>query len=1135
MYIIFHLSMGLIRALKSYMLFFVLMLGVGLSAQTFTSGVPLSSPNSSGILNPYPNNITVSGIGDISSVSVTLIGVTHSFSGDLEVLLVGPTGASSILMSDVGVGNDFLNDNITFQTGGAPFAVASGTYAPIGSDFNGGAPAPSGPYSADLSVFDFTNADGIWSLYVNDDAVGDFGGISDWSLSFTSTILRDTTVIISCDNYITPWNDTIYQSSFQFDTIRDINGLDSFYNVYDITINNYLDPILSVSGPECSPNPSFNFTATSSNPNISTFRWYNQVVGGSLLNTGPNYVASFNATSSVFVSQGGQLAPFPAQTSLNTGANTGGYWFVAPNAFVITSLFVPTSDSSKFQNIAVIRMDDNLSPPTASLSTNDFSTLFITQVNPTRGSIAVNIPIQAGEVIGILGSRESDNSYSNANNQTIINGDTIPLKRIAFPGLLTTTSPYNVSSFPLASNISRVLFEYSSSNVCINPDRTEIEAIVNPVYLTEIDTIVCDSLVFANGMSYDFSQSIYDSLQSVNACDSIVKYNLVVNYSTFDTIVAAACDSFVSPSGTVYFNSTTFYDTTFYATGCTNVKYIDLTVNSSSVDTVAITQCDEFTTPLGITFTTDTFYGEMLQSVNSCDSLVYFDVTINVSEFTSQNIIACDEYSTGLNGPTYYTSGIYFDTLQTAQGCDSILETNLVVNYSTLDSIVETHCDVYTSSNGNIYTTSTIFYDTLITNSNCDSLVYVDLTINQSTFQSLSVTACDYYFSPAGDWYTTSSIFSDTLTTSNGCDSIINIDLTVNYNENVNNYITVCDTFVSPLGFGYNSSSIFTEVLTTSAGCDSSVTFFLTVNQSEINDVEVVACESYTSNSGDVFTSNAMYSDTLSTIFGCDSIVNFEVTILNPTLDQISIAVCDEFVSSSGTLYTTSQTIYDTLASQYGCDSIVQIDLNIGQSELETIYPEVCDVFTSSGGITYNTSGVYVESYNSVQGCDSIITIFLEVNPVILHINKEGNVLESLDFEASYQWLNCTSGEIVSGETSRVFEAPSNESYAVIVDNGSCIDTSDCVSVNSIGTSTFWIENIQLTFYPNPVRDLLIISASHSLDDIPYKLIDISGRIVKSGVLYGNVNELSLDNVSQDGVLFLQIQDKSIPILKMQK
>ncbi|ELS00278.1 hypothetical protein GLO73106DRAFT_00041350, partial [Gloeocapsa sp. PCC 73106] len=155
--------------------------------------IPDSSP-----ANPYPSNITISGaLGTITSVVVNITGLSHAFPDDIDMLLVGPTGANVILMSDTGTTNDLTNVNLIFDQSAAsnlPDAsqIVAGTYRP--TNFVSGdtfaAPAPAGPYGSNLdSAFDGTNANGTWSLYVVDDLGGDTGAIANgWSLTIQTTI-----------------------------------------------------------------------------------------------------------------------------------------------------------------------------------------------------------------------------------------------------------------------------------------------------------------------------------------------------------------------------------------------------------------------------------------------------------------------------------------------------------------------------------------------------------------------------------------------------------------------------------------------------------------------------------------------------------------------------------------------------------------------------------------------------------------------------------------------------------------------------------------------------------------------------------------------------------------------------------
>jgi extracellular elastinolytic metalloproteinase len=168
--------------------FTILIGGTSLGSATGANPAVITIPNS-GAATPYPSNIVVSGAtGTVRKVTVTLSNFNHTFPGDVDVLLVGPTGRKMILMSDVGGGVDAVNVSLTFDDTAPPIGatVVSGTFRPTNSGTGDTfpAPAPGAPYGAALSDFAATNPNGTWSLYVVDDATGDVGNFNGgWSLN----------------------------------------------------------------------------------------------------------------------------------------------------------------------------------------------------------------------------------------------------------------------------------------------------------------------------------------------------------------------------------------------------------------------------------------------------------------------------------------------------------------------------------------------------------------------------------------------------------------------------------------------------------------------------------------------------------------------------------------------------------------------------------------------------------------------------------------------------------------------------------------------------------------------------------------------------------------------------------------
>jgi uncharacterized delta-60 repeat protein/uncharacterized repeat protein (TIGR01451 family) len=167
---------------------------LGSATTTFTNPSPITivdiSPAS-----PYPSSITVTGlVGVVSKVTMTVTNLSHGSPSDIEMLLVGPTGTNTVVMSDAGGHNFITNVTLTFDDAAAnslPIAsvITNGTYKPtnFGLADQFPSPAPPAPWAATLSAFNGSNPNGLWSLYIVDDLVIFSGSISrGWSVSITA-------------------------------------------------------------------------------------------------------------------------------------------------------------------------------------------------------------------------------------------------------------------------------------------------------------------------------------------------------------------------------------------------------------------------------------------------------------------------------------------------------------------------------------------------------------------------------------------------------------------------------------------------------------------------------------------------------------------------------------------------------------------------------------------------------------------------------------------------------------------------------------------------------------------------------------------------------------------------------------
>ena len=222
--------------------------------RTFKNTATITIP-SSGAASPYPSTIAVSGLaGTLVKATVSLSLINHTWPDDLDILLVGPQGQTTLLMSDAGSSYDLVNATLIFDDGAAAqlpdsAQITGGTWRP--TDFETGdifaAPAPGGTYVASLAVFKGTNPNGTWQLFVYDDATGDFGNINGgWALQlslpgspvFLTPVINGGQIQLqfaaaSGLQYVVEFKNALNDPAWQ--TLQTVSGNDSIQTVQDST------------------------------------------------------------------------------------------------------------------------------------------------------------------------------------------------------------------------------------------------------------------------------------------------------------------------------------------------------------------------------------------------------------------------------------------------------------------------------------------------------------------------------------------------------------------------------------------------------------------------------------------------------------------------------------------------------------------------------------------------------------------------------------------------------------------------------------------------------------------------------------------------------------------------------------
>ena len=483
---------------------------------------------------------------------------------------------------------------------------------------------------------------------------------------------------------------------------------------------------------------------------------------------------------------------------------------------------------------------------------------------------------------------------------------------------------------------------------------------VRPAITSTQTLTVCNGGSVTVGTITHNASGIYaDVLTAASGCDSTVTTNLTVLPVITSNQALTVCYGGSITVGTITHNTSGIYsDVLTTASGCDSTVTTNLTVLPVITSSQTLTVCNGGSVTVGTTtHNASGTYVDVLSAVSGCDSTVTTNLTVLPLISSSQTLTVCNGGSVTVGTITHNTSGTYADVLAAANGCDSTITTHLTVLpvNATVQSLTICHAGSVVVG-PNTYYSPGVYLDTLSSVNGCDSTVTTTLSILPLNASMQWVTICYGDSILVGTQvHSTSGSYVDTLTSSNGCDSIITTSLLVLSPVSLTQNATVCNGGNIQVGNNiYNVSGTYTDTLATLIGCDSIVITNLVVLPVITNSVSVSICGNDSLYAGGAWqTTSGIFNDTLVTAGGCDSILVTSLTVNTSYSNSQSLAICAGDSIFLGGAYQYATGLYsDTLFSQSGCDSIIVTSLivNIVDTSV-TVYGDT--LVANAGGTTF--------------------------------------------------------------------------------------------------------------------------------------------------------------------------------------
>jgi gliding motility-associated-like protein len=254
---------------------------------------------------------------------------------------------------------------------------------------------------------------------------------------------------------------------------------------------------------------------------------------------------------------------------------------------------------------------------------------------------------------------------------------------------------------------------------------TRVETIPMNVFNQTISICFGDTF-FVHGHAYANAATYLDTISRIGLCDSFVQTTLLIlpRHSFSQNIALCAPNSYSIGMHT-YSISGTYRDSFINAYGCDSIIITNLTIHVANSSVLNEIRCIGDSLAIGThKYATTGDYEDTLTTIFGCDSFVSTHLMVYTSPTLVQFINLCYDSSYSIATHVYATSGTYTDTLRGLYGCDSIVETHLMIQTRSILNTDTIRCS------GDAFLGITIAQDTTVLTTlknifGCDSIVHI--------------------------------------------------------------------------------------------------------------------------------------------------------------------------------------------------------------------------------------------------------------------------------------------------------------------------------------------------------------------------------------------------------------------------